>query len=234
LVRQLGHVPALGSRIEAVQTRSEQTAEAQRALEEAFRNATPEQTATPVPTAEAPATPPSESDGALLGPRIAAQPEPTAGLGAGGASEEPEPTSEAAAGGTPGEEAPEPEESAPVICGSTTCAEGLVCCNASCGTCAAPGEKCNQQACGMPYMPTSLPCGMNTCNVGQVCCNPSCGTCTAPGATCDTKPCPNPIQYPGTSQVCGMQTCNTGYVCCNPSCGICRRPGEPCSHEVCD
>ncbi len=79
LVRQLGHVPALGSRIEAVQTRSEQTAEAQRALEEAFRNATPEQTATPVPTAEAPATPPSESDGALLGPRIAAQPEPTAG-----------------------------------------------------------------------------------------------------------------------------------------------------------
>ncbi len=158
-------------------------------------------------------------------------------LGVGGANEQPEPVVEAAAGGTTGQEPTEPEEEAEVAlvtCGDVTCAEGLVCCNASCGICAAPGEKCNQQACGMPYMPTSLPCGMNTCNVGQVCCNASCGTCTAPGATCDTKPCPNPIQYPGTSQVCGMQTCNTGYVCCSPSCGICKRPGEPCSHDVYD
>lgn len=32
-------------------------------------------------------------------------------------------------------------------CGSTTCAAGKVCCNASCGICTDPGMSCTQQAC---------------------------------------------------------------------------------------
>ena len=32
-------------------------------------------------------------------------------------------------------------------CGPTTCAVGLVCCNASCGFCVPPGDACTQQAC---------------------------------------------------------------------------------------
>ena len=32
-------------------------------------------------------------------------------------------------------------------CGAVTCNEGQVCCNASCGTCTAPGEACSTIAC---------------------------------------------------------------------------------------
>jgi hypothetical protein len=32
-------------------------------------------------------------------------------------------------------------------CGKTTCAKGMVCCNASCGICALPDEACIQIAC---------------------------------------------------------------------------------------
>jgi hypothetical protein len=35
-------------------------------------------------------------------------------------------------------------------CGAATCAEGEVCCNASCGTCTEPGGVCTQQLCGDP------------------------------------------------------------------------------------
>lgn len=34
-----------------------------------------------------------------------------------------------------------------VQCGDTTCSPGLVCCNASCGTCTPPGVACTQIAC---------------------------------------------------------------------------------------
>ncbi len=34
-----------------------------------------------------------------------------------------------------------------VTCGSATCAQGQVCCNASCGTCTPPGAMCTQQVC---------------------------------------------------------------------------------------
>lgn len=119
-------------------------------------------------------------------------------------------------------------------CGSAVCPEGEACCNASCGTCAKPGDLCSQQVCGMSTMPTSLLCGSNTCNVGQSCCNASCGICVRPGEQCDaTKLCENSIQYP-SSVSCGMATCNAGMVCCNPSCGICARFGEPCSQNACD
>jgi hypothetical protein len=117
-------------------------------------------------------------------------------------------------------------------CGNATCTGGQVCCNASCGTCVAPGQKCSQFVCGMNVSLNSVPCGPNTCNTGEVCCNASCGTCTKPGETCDTSTCDNAIQYP-TSESCGMTTCNVGTVCCNPSCGICAAPGEPCSQTAC-
>lgn len=118
-------------------------------------------------------------------------------------------------------------------CGNSVCAAGLVCCNASCGTCVPPGEKCSQLVCGMPVAPGSVACGSSTCNVGELCCNPSCGTCTRPGEDCDSaRRCGSEIQFP-ESQMCGMQTCNVGLVCCNPSCGICAPAGEPCSQDTC-
>ena len=120
-----------------------------------------------------------------------------------------------------------------VQCGRTQCPEREVCCNASCGTCAMPGDLCSQQVCGMSTATVSLPCGSNTCNVGEVCCNSSCGICLQPGDQCDaSKQCSNPIEYP-FSVTCGMSTCNTGLVCCNPSCGTCARFGDPCSQEAC-
>ena len=36
---------------------------------------------------------------------------------------------------------------APVTCGNVTCAEGLVCCNASCGICVLPSESCTNLEC---------------------------------------------------------------------------------------
>jgi hypothetical protein len=120
-----------------------------------------------------------------------------------------------------------------VACGTTQCAPGKVCCNASCGTCTDPGERCSQRVCGMNPFNESQSCGPSTCNVGEVCCNPSCGTCVHPGDACDTtRRCSSEITFPD-SQSCGMQTCNVGLVCCNPSCGICAPPGEPCSQDAC-
>jgi len=77
------------------------------------------------------------------------------------------------------------------MCGPSTCNTGMVCCNASCGTCVEPGATCDQTQCaGAPRTPTNIRCGMGQCNDGQVCCNPSCGICTAPGETCSDAPCP--------------------------------------------
>lgn len=118
-------------------------------------------------------------------------------------------------------------------CGATTCAEGLVCCNETCGTCVRPGETCSQYSCAARPHPSSQFCGPTTCNVNEVCCNPSCGTCVAPGETCDLTACARDIQTP-VSYMCGMTTCNVGMVCCNPSCGICTPPDGTCSQEACD
>ena len=82
-----------------------------------------------------------------------------------------------------------PEEPSPPPCGWVTCSADQVCCNASCGVCAPPGETCSNKICGRPETPTSVSCGMNTCNVGEVCCNASCGVCRAPGVPCDQSRC---------------------------------------------
>ncbi|MEI9937745.1 MAG: hypothetical protein WDO69_11050 [Pseudomonadota bacterium] len=118
------------------------------------------------------------------------------------------------------------------VCGKTTCRPGQVCCNASCGTCVDPGERCDQFVCGMNASTQSEACGPNTCNTGQVCCNVSCGTCAPPGVNCDQRQCDDAIQIP-SSPLCGLATCNVGTVCCNPSCGICAPFGVPCSQRPC-
>ncbi len=77
------------------------------------------------------------------------------------------------------------------MCGRNTCNVGQVCCNFSCGTCAAPGATCDRTECsGAARTPTAVRCGSGQCNDGQVCCNPSCGICAAPGQTCSTRTCP--------------------------------------------
>lgn len=104
----------------------------------------------------------------------------------------------------PAAESPEPNppdagrSSAPAVpqeppppepCGTNECSQGLVCCNASCGTCVAPGETCSQLTCSMPAYPLSAFCGRNTCSVGEVCCNLSCGICARPGESCSQRTC---------------------------------------------
>ncbi|MBX3213789.1 MAG: hypothetical protein KF850_17245 [Labilithrix sp.] len=55
-------------------------------------------------------------------------------------------------------------------CGSVTCGEGQVCCNASCGICTAPDMSCIQLACdGEPEPePKPKPCIKTGCS-GQIC-----------------------------------------------------------------
>jgi hypothetical protein len=122
----------------------------------------------------------------------------------------------------------QPPTVALVVCGSVQCPDGEVCCNASCGTCALPGELCSQQVCGMSTLPVSVSCGPNTCNVEEVCCNANCGTCARSLADCDSaQECTSPIEYPQTVS-CGLNTCNVGEVCCNANCGTCARSQAEC------
>jgi len=108
--------------------------------------------------------------------------------------------------------APAPPDPPRVSCGLTTCAPGGVCCSATCGICAAPGQPCTQQGCGLASYPTSVACGANTCDVGQICCNASCGICTSPGAGCSQTVCDDGPTFP-VSQACGLDTCVVGTVC---------------------
>jgi hypothetical protein len=83
-------------------------------------------------------------------------------------------------------------------CGSSRCALGLVCCNDSCGICAAPDEACIQIGCedaseddnGSPDDPNAAACGDGfTCAPGLECCNPSCHICVEPAGVCTTQAC---------------------------------------------
>jgi hypothetical protein len=188
--------------------------------------------AVPTPTPIAPETtpPPPRPRVAIATPRVQRR-EPEGEGGAGGAAAQAE-TTEPEVEQAPIEQPTTSFEVQEISCGNVTCAPALVCCNASCGICAAPGEPCNQRRCDHAVAPVSQACGVNTCNVGEVCCNPSCGTCVAIDQPCDPKPCTPVIQYP-VSQPCGMNTCNAGEVCCNPSCGTCVEPGESCSRDPC-
>jgi hypothetical protein len=91
------------------------------------------------------------------------------------------------------DEAPQAAEPEPPLtlepCGMDVCGPGLVCCNASCGTCVAPGQTCSQLSCSMTAYPLSAFCGRNTCSIDEVCCNLSCGICAAPGESCSQRVC---------------------------------------------
>ncbi|KAK4187945.1 hypothetical protein QBC35DRAFT_434078 [Podospora australis] len=139
------------------------------------------------------------------------------------------------------EPAPAPAAAAPKgeVCGNTVCAEGLTCCNASCGMCVKPGMMCTQQICESPVVelpaPTPVTCGPTVCPLGQECCNSSCGYCVAPGKGCTKELCAAPSSSPLSTQVkCGKTLCAQGNVCCNSSCGICTPPGGVCTQQFCN
>jgi len=59
---------------------------------------------------------------------------------------------------------PSPNKPGPEACGTTTCREGEVCCNASCGICTPPGLACVQIVCE----DEPAPCYRGGCS-GEVC-----------------------------------------------------------------
>ena len=86
---------------------------------------------------------------------------------------------------------------APVACGKETCAPGLVCCNASCGTCVSPGASCIQQACDPPA-PTACRIDADCRTFSDYCTGCDCRAlivgekdpvCSGPGVRCLADPC---------------------------------------------
>lgn len=134
-------------------------------------------------SATAPDAPGSSTDPVVAGP---------GGSNNGGGSSDPSP------GGEP--------------CGDTTCGEGLLCCNASCGICTPPDGACIQVICG----PTGEDASTPDANVPDA---------KAPDANV-------PDANPG-GEPCGDTTCGDGLVCCNASCGICTPPDGACIQVLC-
>ncbi|NUO53814.1 MAG: hypothetical protein HOV80_33635 [Polyangiaceae bacterium] len=110
-------------------------------------------------------------------------------------------------------------ESGPVVCGDSACDPGLVCCDATCGACAAEGE-CPQTPCEMP--PT---CGATTCGDGSQCCQDTC--CIDAAAECGAESC--------VPAMCGEATCEAGtQFCCDvEGCTKCLANGATCSPQAC-
>jgi len=89
-------------------------------------------------------------------------------------------------------------EATDVVCGAARCAAGSICCNASCGICAAPGSGCTKQLC-------EPPAGGGACKADGDCrveadtctgcdCRPlatgqALPPCAGPGARCLLDPC---------------------------------------------
>lgn len=75
-------------------------------------------------------------------------------------------------------------------CGATSCGEGTVCCNASCGICTPPGRVCIQIACD----PSSVgeTCADISCSAGEACADtPSGAQCVAQEENpCNLADCP--------------------------------------------
>jgi hypothetical protein len=61
-----------------------------------------------------------------------------------------------------------------VRCGHALCAEGLVCCNESCGTCTEPGELCSAELCEIPTDCDDVVCDPGTECEMLFCINPPC------------------------------------------------------------
>jgi hypothetical protein len=84
-------------------------------------------------------------------------------------------------------------------CGATTCEDGMVCCNASCGICTEPGGFCTQQACE-PIDPPGALCDLS-CEPGF--------HCELVEVTCIQAPCPPQPECVASPQCGGF----AGFTC---------------------
>ncbi|NOY90055.1 MAG: hypothetical protein GXP55_02515 [Deltaproteobacteria bacterium] len=116
-----------------------------------------------------------------------------------------------------------------VVCGASTCSGGQVCCNASCGICADPGEGCIAIACTDAGLPDAGSCGATTCGGGEQCCTgctPDDAFCmsTSSGVACPDYACPPP-------PICGDTACGPSDICCDNPCDgttFCSSAGAGC------
>ncbi len=113
-----------------------------------------------------------------------------------------------------------------VACGGTTCDAGQVCCDATCGVCAATQDACP----GDISCPDAM-CGSTTCGDGTACCNDTC--CLPVGETCAVGACQGGT---GGAVTCGEATCDgaTEVCCMADGCTKCIPSGEVCNGQQCN
>lgn len=141
-----------------------------------------------------------------------------------------------------GDDGADPDAGGGMRCGAVTCDDGLICCNASCGACVAPGESCSSAPCGdgggLDAGPTEggdgggedagrdagrerrdaggVACGEGTCGASERCC-PGCGgvlACVAGGGPCPDAAC---------------AACDAETPC--PEGSYCDHPGDACGGD---
>lgn len=113
-------------------------------------------------------------------------------------------------------------------CGAVTCAVGMECCNASCGTCVAPGEGCLAIEC-------VTTCDDETCDSSSAVCCPGCSGdlfCSSADGVCPEIACPIPPPSCGgeAGVACGpSEYCDYVSGCgFDDSLGTCRPKPEGC------
>ncbi len=83
-------------------------------------------------------------------------------------------------------------------CGNTICGAGTTCCNASCGTCVAPGAGCTKQLCVAPTCEKDSDCApvadyCTGCDCRALTKGTSLPACPGPGVRCLVDPCLNKV-----------------------------------------
>ena len=128
-----------------------------------------------------------------------------------------------------------------VACGPSVCTGGMVCCNASCGTCTPPGGFCTQQACSPDVTCERQDCGElpERCADGSAppascdandegVCEWTVRECPPPGP-CDADECPAPA--PGAPNVLCEDGSTGGPVCERNDAGECGWNFRECPPE---
>jgi len=113
-----------------------------------------------------------------------------------------------------------------IACGKENCDPGSVCCDATCGVCAATQAQCpGNTTCPDPT------CGTTTCGDGTSCCRDSC--CLPVGQTCAAESCQGGT---GGMLSCGEDTCDgsTEVCCMADGCTTCIPQGEVCNGQQCN